>query len=489
MRPIALVLTCSAASASLLLLACEKDATEASKDAVANTAPTAIVADPSVEASEPKSEAKPEAKPAGKPEAKPKPEPAPPPNPAEPAEPAEPAKPATPGMPTFHRALEGERPWLHPMADGGLLVSVGPQIYVVDASGALTYDPSLLAGLPYPLSADDAGEPQSWHWDLDVTGRWPDLVLASYWVAEPPRTDYVVRATFKLRDGRFEPMALGGSDHAFYYVDARPYVDGSILALKRVQAKPPKGLNLSDCNEDDASVVRRCEAHFAAVRRKTASGKQLVVVRGLPQGPDLAKALGRRPPTLAYFDSLGSGHVFAATTETRARMLVVTPSEARLMALPGGSSEPLRISLVRAYAEDLAFAAGTQGEWSDGVVKLFRWDGRAWTEETAPPCVDGYEVSDFLQLPSGDRFALCAAPPEIIHGPVWWQRAGEGWVALEQQGAVLAQRPGGHLWVGDEGGAFTTEPVARELKAESRDALDRKLLADGPKALALESNW
>jgi hypothetical protein len=483
MRPTTVPALARFVAPSLLLLACKTDAAEASKDAAASV----VELDGKAPAAEPIPEpaAKPTAKPAAKPEAK---------APVQPTLPTDPAlvpKITTPGVPTLARALKSERAWLHPLADGGLLVSVGPQIYTVDAHGALVHDPSLLAGLPAPYDADETGAPLDWYWELDITGRWPDGVFASYWIAVPPNIPYVVRPTYRLRDGRFEPMKLGDSEASFYYVDARPYVDGSVLSLKRYQALPPKG-RLSDCFEDGGTPL--CNKRLAAVERKALASRQLVVTRGLPKGPDLAKALGSDPPLFSCFDSLPSGHVFAATHEERARMVVASPSGAKLMALPGAAGEQLRIHVVRAYAEDLAFAAGGEGPWPNtDAVKLFRWDGRAWTEEPAPSCEPSTELFGFEQLSSGERFALCGEQEEDYGFPMFeqalqWQKPGQGWVALEHKGRVLARR-GEHVWVADEAGVSTTEPVAHELTAETREALDRKLLADGPEPLGIDSKW
>ncbi|MEM9461006.1 MAG: hypothetical protein AAGF11_42975, partial [Myxococcota bacterium] len=288
----------------------------------------------------------------------------------------EPTPPGRVATPTFTRALAAVRdyPRLHPLAYGHLLLSVGPQIYVVEPGKALIEDPLLLAGLPTPLCPVD-GKGQDWLWDLDVTGRWPDATFASIWVAAPPNAPPVARRTFRRRDGVFAPLLLGGDEWLFYYVEGRPYVDGSILSLRRYQALPPKGVHMSECTEDHASMVRKCDARFAAVRRKAESSKPLVVTRGLPKGPDLSGLLGQGPPPLETFDSLPSGHVFAATSERPARMLVVSPGRASLVSLPGPTDD-LRLHQVRAYASDRVFAAGGTGDPnSEPIPRLYRYDG------------------------------------------------------------------------------------------------------------------
>ena len=406
---------------------------------------------------------------------------------------AEPTPPGRPATPTFTRALAAVReyPRLHPLAYGHLLLSVGPQIYVVEPGKALIEDPLLLAGLPTPLCPLD-GAIENWLWDLGITGRWPDAIFASIWVAAPPNAPPVARRTFRRRDGVFAPLTLGGGEFLFYYVEGRPYVDGSILSLRRYQALPPKGIRMSDCNEDP--TYRKCDARFDAVRRKAESSKPLVVTRGLPKGPDLAGLLGRRPPLLATFDSLPSGHVFAATDERTARMLMVSPGRASLVALPG-STDALRLHQVKAYAPDRVFAAGgTGGRSSDPTPRLYRYDGRTWAELTPPPCELYTELWYFEQLTSGERYALCANEPEDEDsGPydlhaVWWQPPAGEWIELDQKANALARR-GEDIWVVDHNGAYTTAALGGEITATSREALERRLLADGPPCLGVDRNW
>lgn len=414
--------------------------------------------------------------------------------PSEPTRPGEAAKPSGATKPSFHRALAADRPQLHALADGTVLASVGPQIFRVNEHGVLVPEPSLLEGMPPALSAGAGGEPYDWRWDIDVTGRWPDELFVSYWVAPPPNVPYVVRPTLRRRDGRFERMPLGADDHGVYYVDARPYVEGSLLSLVRHQALPPPGVGLTECHEDDAATLRKCEARFAAVRKKAESSKQLVVTRGEPQGPDLEALLGAERVLLHVFDSLPSGHVLAATDEERARMIVMTPTGGEVMALPGKPGEPLRIHAVRLVAADLAFAAGGEGREHDVLApKLFRFDGRTWTEEPAPACGESAEIYAFEALASGERLAVCARAPEEDDGfplealPLQWQPPGGEWVALEQRAAALSLR-GQHPWVADDDGVFTTEPVAKEQQAETRKALDAKLLK-GAASLELDRTW
>jgi len=403
------------------------------------------------------------------------------------------AAPASASPPRLVRVLAGKKPRLHPLADGTLLLSIGPQIYVVESGKPLVEDPALRAGLPYPLSERD-GVPSQWLWDLDVTGRWPDAVFASIWLAAPPNTEAVARPSFRRRDGRFSPLSLGGRTHRFYYVDGRPYVDGSILSLRRFQPLPPPGVQMGECHEDDPPKVRKCDARFAEVERIATTSKPLVVTRGLPKGPDLEALLGVPPPPLAEFDALGSGHVFAATQERRARMLVVTPRDATLHDLPG-ASKWLRIRAIRALAPNLVFVAGNSDDpFMESKPRLYRYDGRTWTELPAPPCPEYAELWSFERLVGGDHVALCVMPLEEDDGfseepkPLWWQAPGQDWVALDIEASTLALH-GPYIWATNVEGAYTNEPMGPELHATSRDELDRLVLREGPEPLALFDRW
>ncbi|MEM6989982.1 MAG: hypothetical protein AAF721_05780 [Myxococcota bacterium] len=396
-----------------------------------------------------------------------------------------------PAAPTFTRALAGEDAQVFTMADGGVILTAGPQLYVVAPDHTIESDPKLLAGLPSPFDAEKDGSPTMWFWGLQVNGRWPDGAFVSYYVAPAPRVDTPPRPTFRWRDDRWDLVERAGPGVSSYYADARPWIDGSVLSLRRFQLGFPDALFITDWEDASEKLTRKHEAYVKKLRAKIAKTKQLVVTRGLPKGPDLEAMLGAMPPALAAFDSLSTGEIFASTAEDRARILIVSPAGSATLTEPTVTpADGLRLRMIRALAPDRVLAAGGAVHGGDDRPVLLAYDGATWTSEDAPACDEYRELHAIEELPNGDQVALCAATyseNELLAeaGGLWFRQPGHAWTKLPHAARGLAIH-GDTIWISVEDGVWTTAEVARPLEALDREARDIKILADGPKPLGMQ---
>lgn len=429
-------------------------------------------------------------------EAKVEPEPEPQPKPVEDA-PAETETPKTsPDPPGMHRVIEGEELHLHPMADGGLVVSVGPQLYIVGKGGTLTEDPALLAGLPAPFDREKDGTAMRWGWKVDVSGRWPDAAFLSYHVAPAPRVDAPPRVTFRWKQDRWERTDLGArfdeGGMSWFYEEGRPWIEGSVLSLRRHQISYGDAAFVSEWESVEPARARRHERQTKAATKEIAGSKQLVVTRGLPKGPDLAAMMTKTPPPLRTFDSLPTGEIYAATAEEQGMLLAVLEGrvlEHPVPLPPAAASVDLRD--VFAVSPEHVLVVGGYRHYDELRPLVAQWDGKALRLLEAPKCAQHYLVGDVVELPDGTQVVRCSIfyeedgfesdPPEMF-----WRTKDGPWTRANVQSRELAVFEGA-LWIAATDGVYTTASTPpASLKAPTTESLDDKLLADGPKPLGLQ---
>jgi hypothetical protein len=308
---------------------------------------------------------------------------------------------------------------LHPLIDGTLLVSAGPLVMRVDERGELVHDLSMLRGLesirPWVGSEDDGFEGVAAWGPVALGGRWPDAVYLSLDVESGFRSEGGIPVVYRHTDDGWAKLATRGTHYDHYPAELHPWIEGSILA-RRVYQPYFKGQERWEGDEGGPT-----ERQLEVAKKAIEDAKKLVVIRGVPQAPDVAA-------TVVAFDSRATGEIFAVTGDTPPTLVRLDAAGARqTVALPGTDPE------VRGVVAD-----GTDRAWIFGATRtddkeqpwLVRVEGEHATTADVPSC-SAKGLASFVVLEDGAQWATCGEPPDIPHTydehELWQRPAGGTW--------------------------------------------------------------
>ena len=379
---------------------------------------------------------------------------------------------------TFSVVARGGAPFhLHPLVDGALLVSTGPLVIRVDASGEIVYDPAMLRGItpirqtPEVSDGDYVGV-ADWS-PVSLGGRWPDALFLSLDFISGFRGEGGRPITYRHTPNGWTLLKTRGTNFEHHVVALRPWIDDSILAHRGYVSWYP---GQERWEAEDGPTERQS----AAAQKAIAAAKKLVVVRGQPKAPDVG-------PSLEAFASLPTGEIVAVTGGSSQSVIFIDPGGKRTtLALPGDPSE---IEGVVIDAPDRAWVFGVRMQEDGGGYRpyLARIEQGRTRAVQAPPCKSA-GLRTFVALHDGTLWTTCADPPEVGAAyndhELWTRPAGGAWTAVRLPEGITVPtevyaRADDDVWVTaamkDRSVLLHTRPRARVLEVPGLAGIGRLL--------------
>jgi hypothetical protein len=365
---------------------------------------------------------------------------------------------------------------LHRLVDGALLVSTGPLVMRVDASGEVLYDPTMLRGITPIRDAAVAGDGSfdgviQWA-PIALGGRWPDALFLSLDFSSGFRGEGGQPITYRHTPNGWTKLQTRGASFEHHVVALHPWIDGSILAHRGYVPWFP---GQERWREDDGPTARQAQAAEKAIL----AAKKLVVVRGEPKAPDIGASLDA-------FASLATGEIVAVTGGPSPTAILIASTGTRTtLALPG---DPMDIEGVVIDAPDRAWVFGTQrSEGGDYHPYLARIEAGRISAGEAPPCKSA-GLRSFVALPGGALWTTCADPAYLESAcndhELWTRPAGGAWTAVPLPEGVdvpteVEARADDDVWVAasmkDQRVLLHTRPRARVLELPGLEGIGRAL--------------
>lgn len=364
---------------------------------------------------------------------------------------------------------------LHRLVDGDLLVSTGPLVMRVDASGEVLYDPTMLRGItPIRDAAVAVGSfdgVSEWT-PVGLGGRWPDALFMSLDFSSGFRGEGGRPITYRHTPHGWTRLKTRGASFEHHLVALHPWIDGSVLAQRGYVSWFP-GQERWVGDDEHGPTAQQVEAAVRAI----AAAKKLVVVRGTPKAP-------RVGPSLATFASRPSGEVIAVTGGASASAILIASDGTRTtLALPG---EPSPVEGVVLDGPDRAWVFGTQEPDDTHRPYLARIEGGRVTATEPPPCKSA-GLRSFVALPDGTLWTTCADP--LGYGvyndhELWTRPEGGAWMAVALPEGVdvpteVHARAKDDVWVaasmGDQAVLLHTRPRDRVLELPDLEGIGRLL--------------
>lgn len=365
---------------------------------------------------------------------------------------------------------------LHPLVDGDLLVSTGPLVMRVDASGEVLYDPTMLRGIAPIRDVAIAGDGSfdgviQWA-PIGLGGRWPDALFLSLDFSSGFRGEGGQPITYRHTPNGWTKLKTRGRNFEHHLVALHPWKDGSILAHRGYVPWFP---GQERWEGEDGPTARQAQAAEAAIL----AAKKLVVVRGEPQAPDVGASLDA-------FASLATGEIVAVTGgPSPAAILIASAGTRTTLDLPG---DPMEIEGVVMDAPDRAWVFGTQtSEGGNNRPYLARIEEGRIRAGEAPPCKSA-GLRSFVALPDGTLWTTCADPPYLESAyndhELWTRPAGGAWTAVPLPEGVdepteVAARAVDDVWVAastkDQRVLLHSRPRARVLELPGLEGIGRAL--------------
>lgn len=367
---------------------------------------------------------------------------------------------------------------LHPLVDGTLLVSAGPQVLRVDARGELVNDPAMLRGIesirPWVSMEDDAFEGVEAWGPVALGGRWPDAVYMSLDVASGFRSEGGEPVVYRHTPNGWTKLDTRSKHYSHYPAELHPWIEGSILARRIYQPWYP---GQDEWQGEDGGPTRQ---QAAAAERAIRAAKPLVVIRGTPKAPTVAD-------TVLAFDSRSTGEIFAVTRLDPATLVRLDAAGAsHTVALPG---PPYGVHAVVSDGPDSAWVFGSMQATDQGTEKpwLVRVEGERATLAPVPACtIKG--LASFVATDDGTQWATCGESPEnpyVYDEHELWRRPAEGtWerqrLPAEHDTPRRVVVHGGEVWVvasGKGGDALlSSRPRSTVLELPGLPAIGRQVI-------------
>jgi len=360
--------------------------------------------------------------------------------------------------PGFHAVVTSQE-WLglHLLQSGELMISAGPKLLRVDASGEIHNDRALLAGIALPVPAmkqSDGPEVQveaindkSGWWTLQVGGTWPG---ATFLTLAYPLDHEEAAQVYRWAGDRWSRVKIRSGTYSAYPRLIRAWSDQSLLAWREFYAPAlDTDAQCSDCPPEIFAAPK-----YKAAQRDVARAKQLAVVAGPAKGPALAGQ------NITAFAALTSGEAFVALAGGSLLVLAAT-GEQTTVTTTGATAGTLNGLVARAPDDVVGFGRG-----ADGPL-LVRFDGRGLTTLTPPACP--MELAS-LSIVGETWWATCAnLPPrsyEMMNfedpgGSLWRKQGVAGWeqvkLAEKLAARLVVARAEDDVWVaaGKEEGTYT----------------------------------
>lgn len=380
------------------------------------------------------------------------------------------------GPPKLHVIVNaGTYVGLHPLFDGEVAVSVGPQLIRVEPGGNLTPDPTMLLELPHPRGPGEHNnlEWESWH-VLAAGGRWRDELMMTTLVVSGFRTEGLYPEVARYDGRQWREVNDRNKRLRWHPVEFGPWIEGSVLARRVFEPWYGQEFFLE---EDKGPSRAEIAASAAAIRR----AKPLIVVRGRPKVPNLGKG------GVSTFRSWATGEILVVTAQRRPELRVAGPRGVRSsIALPVRDGHEVSIHGISADTPERALIYGREHAEGDGPARsyLVRWEGDQTEVLEGPPCKPG--IGSLVDSPRHGMWAICGVSPGEStpedSRPVWHRDPQGKWTEVPIEDDSDLTSPSrvmlidGEVWIAMGTKILSTAPAAAVTELPDLDTIANQVL-------------